>query len=186
MFLCLSVLVHKYVVGVCARISMIHLVRPLGVTNSECPQLPNLFLWKDSVSDITTVDPFLFFSVIAICLCTTEIGVMNESVQSLLVQKWKWVIMSAPALHKRVTFDTLFLLEFAHASTPNPSLVPFPPLANFPPRPSPSSNPLLPSSVCFCSLNSLSVLMSSPSLSNYPPLLSLLCLVDCKKETSWG
>lgn len=43
--------------------------------------------------------------------------------------------------------------------------------------------PLLPSSVCFCSLDSLSVPTSILSLSNYSPSLSLLCLLDCKRET---
>lgn len=149
--------------------------------------IANVFLWKHSVSDITvTVYPFLFV------FCDLRLSLYNWDwgrVQSLLVKKWKWVIISTPALRKRVTFDTLFLLEFVHAlltaSTPNPSLIPSSSPTNFPPPLSPSPNPRLPSSVCFCSLNSLSVPMSILSLSNYAPSLSL-CLVDCKREDSWG
>lgn len=73
-------------------------------------------------------------------------------------------------------WHTLFLLELVHvlipASTPSPSLNPLSlphwlPSSTFSLPPS----PLLPSPVCFCSLNSLSAPASTRSLSTYAPRL---------------
>lgn len=116
------------------------------------------------------------------------IGVVNQSVHSLVVKKWKWVIKSKSPLRTNVLHLTLCFYWSSsalglqlHPLIPSP--VPSPSPANFPPPLSPSPFPLLPSSVCFCSLDSLSVPTSTLSLSNYSPSLSLLCLLDCKRET---
>lgn len=129
------------------------------------------------------VYPLLFFYFCDVRLCTTETGVMNQNVQSLLV-KWKWVII-ALLLYTNVLHLTLcfyWSLSTLCLQLPPPTLpsFPFPPPTNFPPPLSPS-NPLLPSSVCFCSLNSLSAPLF---VKLYYFALFILCLVDCKIEAS--
>lgn len=53
--------------------------------------------------------------------------------------------------------------------------------ANILPSLSPSPIPLLPSSVCFCCLTSLSATMSHLSLLNYTPSLPSRCPVECQR-----
>jgi len=115
----------------------------------------------------------VFFYKIFFCLCDwrreTACGVTRA--QKLQVGCYKRSPFCSNKLHL-----TLFSLEFVCTLltfTPS-SPLPFP----FPPKPShplhflpPPQVPLLPSSVCFCSLDSLSMPTSSLSLSNCSPSL---------------
>lgn len=176
MFLCLSVLVHKYVVGVCARIYMIQLVRPLGVTNSECPQLPICFFEKTVLVILLQLILFFFFCDCYLSLYNWDWGHERECPVTLGQEVEVDHYERSCSAQTCYIWHSVFIgvrPRFVHCFYPQPFSRSLSPLANFPPRPSPSSNPLLPSSVCFCSLNSLPVLMSTPSLSNYP--YSLCC-----------
>lgn len=159
--------------------------RPCLMVCQTARVLNCLFLWKDSVNDISvTADPFLFsFSALPLPLYNCDWG---REPGCPVVKKWKRVIISSP--HSAQTcymWHSVFIGICpcsAYGFTPS-FLLPFP----FPPPTSllhflPPPFPRLPSSVCFCSLDSLSVPTSTLSLSNYSPSLSLLCLPDCKKE----
>lgn len=75
-----------------------------------------------------------FCSLISVCLRTAVIGAVNQSVQSLVVKKWKWVIISSPrSAQPCYIWHSVFIGVrplSAHSFTPS-SLLPFP----FPPPP---------------------------------------------------
>lgn len=98
--------------------------------------------------------------------------------QEVEVGHYKQSPLCTNVLHLRICFHWSPSARLT-ASPPHPfSHSPPTSLLHFLPPPF----PLLPSSVCFCSLDSLSVPTSTLSLSNYSPSLSLLCLLDCKRE----
>lgn len=173
MYLC-ALCECMYVVGVCAGPQSVILVcQTVNVINCLTGFLLKtvlvIFHWQFIL--------FCFCSLISFWLCTTVIGVVNQCPVTRGQEVEAGHYKQSPLCTKRVTSDTLFLLEFVRTlltvSPPHPLIPsPFPSPANFPPPLSPSPFPLLPSSVCFCSLDSLSVPTSTLSLSNYSPSLS--------------
>lgn len=148
--MCIDVHAYMYVTNLCITLWVTLQARALGVTNS-------------CVGLIRRVHP-LCSPTVFICLRS---GVVNQRVHSLLAKKWKCVILNhsrsaqtghmwhSVALGVRPHFAYCFYPQRFSHSTPPHQL----PSSTFLPLPS----PLFPSSVCFCSLNSLLVPMSAPS-----------------------
>lgn len=77
------------------------------------PSMCSLYV-PDQTSEWASNRCFLMFLWASVWFSPNEIGVANPCP---LIPAWKWVITCTLALHKCVTFDTLFSLEFVHTDT---------------------------------------------------------------------
>lgn len=101
-------------------------------STKDWPSMCSLYA-PDHTSEWASIHCFLMFLWASVWFCSNKTGVANPCP---LIPAWKWVIANTRALHKCVTFDTLFSLEFIHTDTCEslqlpPSailLIPLPPL----------------------------------------------------------